>query len=218
MFVKICGITTEEDGLLAVGLGADALGFVFAPSKRRVTVRTAREIASRLPEDVMTIGVFKDESPTRVVESVQRAGLVGAQLHGHESPEQISTIRSRLRFVVKAFAAGSPELQHVDQYQVDAVMIDGANPGSGEVFDWTLAENVPDNHRLIMAGGLTASNVAAAVRQVRPWGVDVSSGVERHAGRKDGPLIRRFVASARAAEPESQHAEGALPYDWRDDG
>ncbi len=218
MFVKICGITTEEDGLLAVGLGADAVGFVFAPSKRRVTVRTAREIAARLPDDVMTIGVFKDESPNRVVESVQRAGLVGAQLHGHESPEQVASIRTRLRFVVKAFEAGSPELQHVDRYQVDAIMLDGANPGSGEVFDWTLAESIPDNQRLILAGGLTPGNVAAAVRQVRPWGVDVSSGVERHAGRKDGPLIRRFVASARAAEPEPQHAEGDLPYDWRDDG
>ncbi len=140
MLVKICGITTEEDGLLAVGLGADALGFVFAPSKRRVTVRTAREIAARLPEEVMTVGVFKDESPNRVVESVQRAGLVGAQLHGHESPEQVASIRSRLRFVVKAFAAGSPELHHVDRYQVDAIMLDGAKPGSGEVFDWSLAD------------------------------------------------------------------------------
>ncbi len=218
MFVKICGITTEEDGLLAVGLGADALGFVFAPSKRRVTVRTARDIASRLPDDVMTIGVFKDETPNRVVESVHRAGLVGAQLHGHESPEQVAHIRERLRFVVKAFAAGSPELKHIDRYPVDAVLLDAPSPGSGEVFDWSLAEGIPDNKRMILAGGLTPSNVGAAVRQTEPWGVDVSSGVERRPGHKDGPLIRRFVANARAAEPEPQHAEGALPYDWRDDG
>ena len=218
MFVKICGITTEEDGLLAVGLGADAVGFVFAPSKRRVTVRTAREIAARLPEDVMTIGVFRDESPNRVVESVQRAGLVGAQLHGHESPEQVTSIRTRLRFVVKAFAAGSSDLDHLDRYQVDAVLLDAPTPGSGEVFDWSLADAVPDQHRVILAGGLTPANVGAAVSQVQPWGVDVSPGVERTPGRKDGPLLRRFVAAARAAEPEPQHPEGALPYDWRDDG
>ncbi len=113
MFVKICGITNEDDALLAVALGADAVGFVFAPSSRQVAVDRARDIALRLPREVMTVGVFRDELTTRVVQLVQRAGLDAAQLHGHESAEDSRWVAERLGTTIKAFPAGHPGLQRI---------------------------------------------------------------------------------------------------------
>jgi phosphoribosylanthranilate isomerase len=143
VFVKICGITSEEDGLLAVALGADALGFVFAPSTRQVAVDRARDIVRRLPAEVMTVGVFRDELPDRVVEIVQRAGLRAAQLHGHESAEQTQQVRQRIGIVIKGFPAGHPGLSRIPEYGADIVLVEGEKPGSGEVFDWRLAEDAP---------------------------------------------------------------------------
>lgn len=221
MFVKICGITTEDDGLLAVALGADALGFVFAPSPRQVAVDRARDIVRRLPAEILTVGVFRDELPDRVVEIVQRAGLGAAQLHGHESAEQTRQVRARLPLVIKGFPAGHPGLSNIPDYGADVVLVEGERPGSGEVFDWRLAEDAPRaGHRVLLAGGLHAGNVADGIRQVRPWGVDVSTGVEREPGRKDPVKLREFIDAARAAgeeiRPEAYDDEGA-PYDWQDD-
>jgi phosphoribosylanthranilate isomerase len=221
VFVKICGITTEDDGLLAVALGADALGFVFAPSPRQVAVDRARDIVRRLPAEILTVGVFRDELPDRVVEIVQRAGLGAAQLHGHESAEQTRQVRARLPLVIKGFPAGHPGLSNIPDYGADVVLVEGERPGSGEVFDWRLAEDAPRaGHRVLLAGGLHAGNVADGIRQVRPWGVDVSTGVEREPGRKDPVKLREFIDAARAAgeeiRPEAYDDEGA-PYDWQDD-
>lgn len=221
MFVKICGITTEDDGLLAVALGADALGFVFAPSPRQVAVDRARDIVRRLPAEILTVGVFRDELPERVVEIVQRAGLGAAQLHGHESAEQTRQVRARLPLVIKGFPAGHPGLSNIPDYGADVVLVEGERPGSGELFDWRLAEDAPRaGHRVLLAGGLHAGNVADGIRQVRPWGVDVSTGVEREPGRKDPVKLREFIDAARAAgeeiRPEAYDDEGA-PYDWQDD-
>lgn len=221
MFVKICGITSEDDGLLAVALGADALGFVFAPSPRQVAVDRARDIVRRLPAEILTVGVFRDELPDRVVEIVQRAGLGAAQLHGHESAEQTRQVRARLPLVIKGFPAGHPGLSNIPDYGADVVLVEGERPGSGEVFDWRLAEDAPRaGHRVLLAGGLHAGNVADGIRQVRPWGVDVSTGVEREPGRKDPVKLREFIDAARAAgeeiRPEAYDDEGA-PYDWQDD-
>jgi phosphoribosylanthranilate isomerase len=221
VFVKICGITTEDDALLAVALGADALGFVFAPSTRQVAVDRARDIARRLPAEVLTVGVFRDELPDRVVEIVQRAGLGAAQLHGHESAEQCREVRTRVPLVIKAFPAGHPGLSDISSYGADVVLIEGDKPGSGEVFDWRLAEDAPKaGHRVVLAGGLHSHNVGDAIRRVRPWGVDVSSGVEREPGRKDPVKLREFIDAARAAgaeiRPPEHEDDGAL-YDWQDD-
>lgn len=217
MFVKICGITNEEDALLAVAMGADALGFVFAPSVRQVSIATVAAITQRLPPDVVTFGVFRDSLPERVVEVVFEAGLKGAQLHGQESPEQVVQVAQHVRHVVKAFAATSPMLARAAQYAADAFMIDGADPGSGKVFDWRLAENLPRSRRLILAGGLRPDNVADAIRVVRPWGVDVSSGVESSPGHKDHRLVQAFVQAARAAEPEPYTSDLGAPYDWQEE-
>jgi phosphoribosylanthranilate isomerase len=221
VFVKICGITTEDDGLLAVALGADALGFVFAPSSRQVAVDRARDIARRLPAEILTVGVFRDELPDRVVEIVQRAGLGAAQLHGHESAEHTRQVRSRLPLVIKGFPAGHPGLSRIPEYGADIVLVEGEKPGSGEVFDWRLAEDAPRaGHRVLLAGGLHPGNVADGIRQVRPWGVDVSTGVEREPGRKDPVKLREFIDAARAAGEEIRPADyddDGAPYDWQDD-
>ena len=170
MFVKICGITREEDALLAVAMGADAVGFMFAPSKRQVAPAIARDIARRLPPEILTVGVFRDEAPQRVVDLMHAAGLRAAQLHGHETPETVRFIRQRVPFVIKAFTAGDVMLDHADDYGADALLIDSPVPGSGQVFDWSLAEGRPDGHRVILAGGLTPDNVGAAIARIHPWG------------------------------------------------
>ncbi len=216
MFVKICGTTSEEDALLAVAMGADAVGFVFAPSPRQIAPAVAADIVKRLPREVLTVGVFRDESPSRVVEIVNTAGLRAAQLHGHETAEQAQYVRERVPLLIQAFPAGDPAVARVLQYKADALLLDAATPGSGEVFDWSMAE-VPDGIRLILAGGLTPANVASAIAAIHPWGVDVVSGVEASPGRKDPVKVRAFVAAAKAAAP-NEAGEGADdgdgPFDW----
>jgi phosphoribosylanthranilate isomerase len=215
VFVKICGTTSEADALLAVAMGADAVGFIFAPSPRQVAPALASDIAKRLPREVITVGVFRDESPARVVEVVNTAGLRGAQLHGHETPDQAQWIRERLPFLIQAFPAGSPSIAGARDYGADAVMIDAPSPGSGQIFDWRMAE-VPDGVRLILAGGLSPANVAEAIAKVRPWGVDVATGVERSPGVKDPVKVRAFVAAVRAAEEPQYEAVDAAPFDQDD--
>jgi phosphoribosylanthranilate isomerase len=226
MWVKICGITNEEDALLAVALGADALGFVFAPgSPRQVTPEKVAEILHRLPPGVITVGVFRDETKERVVERVNTLGLGGAQVHGREPMSDVRWIRKRVPFVIQAFAAGDPALTAVGNGPVDIVLVDAHEPGSGSAFDWALADAVPPGVRLLLAGGLNGENVAQAVRRVRPWGVDVCTGVETTpgSGRKDARKLRRFIEDARSGT--STHAgdswapdPDAAPYDWMADG
>jgi len=221
LLVKICGITSESDALLAVSLGASAVGFVFAPSPRQVSVHVAGDVAKRLPEHVLTVGVFRDEAPQRVVEAVRFAGLGAAQLHGHETAEHTQWVRARVPAVIKAFRAGDPAIGHFEQFGADWLLVDGDNPGSGQVFDWRLAEGVADPHRLIVSGGLRPDNVADAVAHLRPGGVDVSSGVESAPGRKDPLLMRDFIANARRAAAEfgarsAPVGDSEGPYDWRD--
>lgn len=222
LFIKICGITSEADALLSVSFGADAVGFIFAPSARRVSVQTAGDIVKRLPSEILTVGVFRDEAPQRVVEMVRTAGLGAAQLHGHESSQETQWIRSRLPVVIKAFPAGDRTIKRFAEFGADYLLVDGNTPGSGKVFDWRLAEGVVNPGRLIVSGGLRPDNVAQAVGHLHPAGVDVCSGVESGPGRKDPLKLRDFVVNARAAESELEalHPRSDLdddgPYDWRD--
>jgi phosphoribosylanthranilate isomerase len=199
MFVKICGITNEQDALLAVALGADALGFVFAPSPRQISPALARDITKRLPPEIITVGVFRNELPTRVIEVVNEARLNGAQLHGQESEAMTAEVAAHCRFVIKAVVAGSPEAARADGFAADAVLVDGLHPGSGVAYDWELLRDLPTNIRVMLSGGLTPDNVAAGISQVRPWGVDVSSGVEKSPGLKDAVKMRHFITNARDA-------------------
>lgn len=220
MFIKICGITSEADALLAVAVGADAVGFVFAPSKRQVAPTRVADIVKRLPQEVLTVGVFRNETPERMVQVINQAGLQAAQLHGDEGPDTVARVKMDVRTVFKAVAAGSSAFQHADQFGADAVLVDAATPGSGQVFDWRLAEDAPSGVPLIMAGGLDPDNVAEAIAKVQPWGVDVSTGVERSPGVKDPSLMREFVTAARAADlgrAPVHDAIGPEPYNWQED-
>ena len=217
MFVKICGITNEEDALLAVALGADALGFVFAPSTRQVAAKKVYDITRRLPREILTVGVFRDEHPDRVIDVCDAAGVRAAQLHGHETPETTQHVRASVGYVIKAFAAASDALDRASDHKADVILLDSPTPGSGEMFDWTLTDGVPLDARLLLAGGLTPDNVAIAVKQVHPWGVDVSTGVESEPGRKDATKLRMFIANARAAAPGSYRGPDEMPYDWNDE-
>jgi len=217
VFVKICGITSEEDALLAVAMGADALGFVFAPSPRQVRPALVADILKRLPPEILTIGVFRDESPGRVAEIVHSTGLVGAQLHGREPPSVVKLVAQSVRFVVKAFAAGSPAVREARSFGADCILIDAPRPGSGQLFDWSLAAEVPGGVRVMLAGGLTPENVAAAVRAVQPWAVDVSTGVEATPGRKDPVKLNTFIAAAKAVSLDRETRPeplGERPFDW----
>ncbi|HSH61354.1 MAG TPA: phosphoribosylanthranilate isomerase [Acidimicrobiales bacterium] len=217
MFVKVCGTTSEEDALLAVAMGADAVGFIFAPSSRQVAPGLVRDIVRRLPPEVVTVGVFRDAAPESVVKVVNGIGLRAAQLHGRETPEQTAYVRERVPLVVKAFAAGDPRIRRANEYKADMVILDAPSPGSGQVFDWRLAEGVPDSCRLLLAGGLNAGNVADAISQVHPWGVDVVTGVESEPGHKDPRALRAFVQAVRdAAVPAYEGAEDG-PYDWKEE-
>lgn len=222
LFVKICGITTVEDALLAVAMGADALGFVFAPgSTRQVTVDQVEDIVKRVPPEIITLGVFRNESPDRVVDMVLRAGLTGAQLHGRETPEQCRDVAMKLKLTIQAFPAGDRALDRTPLYPVEIVLLDNPKPGSGQVFDWSMADGLPDGKRLLLAGGLDPGNVGDAIRAVTPWGVDVSTGVEATPGVKDPTKVREFIRNARRAYDMLPKKERALasdaPYDWQEE-
>ncbi len=195
MFVKICGITNEDDALFAVAMGADAVGFVFAPSPRQIAAARVYDITRRLPPEILTVGVFRDEHPDRVIETTQRAGLKAAQLHGRETPAMVTSVAERCKWVIKAVAAGSPDARRANQFGTDLVLLE----------------------RLILAGGLDPDNVANAIERVQPWGVDVSSGVEKSPGRKDPLKVKAFIQRARAAAPVAHQGPDELPYDWADD-
>ena len=198
-WVKICGITDVDDALLAVALGADAVGFILAPSKRQIAQTRVRDIAARIPAEVLTVGVFRNESKERVVDVVYSTGLRAVQLHGNESPAEVAWIADRVPMVIKAVAAGSEQAALAAEFVAPIILIDAVQPGGGEVFDWSLVKSMPEDKRLLLAGGLTPENVASAIEVVRPWGVDVASGVEKEPGRKDPSALRRFIQNAKAA-------------------
>ena len=224
MFVKICGVTSEEDALLAIGMGADALGFNFVPgSSRQVRPAVARDIARRLPGGVLTVGIFKDELRETVVDVVHQAGLQAAQLHGRESTNDSSWIAERVPYLIKAFTAGDSAIDDLEHYGAKAVLVDAPEPGSGEVFDWSMLDGRERGRPLILAGGLTPANVGQAVNVVRPWGVDVASGVEMSPGVKDPVKVREFIVAAREAWADLESIDEEFdpnaprPYDWRDE-
>ena len=197
--VKICGVTRGEDALAAVRLGADALGFNFWPgSKRHVTAAAARAIIARLPPFVTPVGVFVNQLEEEMRAIAAETGIQIFQLHGDEPPE----LCARLPLpVVKAIPVDQVRaLSRLLSYEVSAFLLDTPSRGyggSGEPFDWSLAEGVSEVAPVILAGGLTPENVAAAVRAVRPYAVDVASGVESSPGVKDMARMSRFFAAVR---------------------
>lgn len=204
--VKICGITNVEDAQAAVEAGADALGFVFyPPSPRHVTPEQAAHIILKLPPFVTTVGLFVDVAFDTVNDLAARCGLDRIQLHGRETPAFCHQVKQP---VIKAFRIKNAEsLVHLPGYAVSAYLLDahveGALPGgTGASFAWELAARAKPYGPVILAGGLTPENVAAAIAQTRPYGVDVSTGVECAPGIKDHRKICEFIARAKAAALE----------------
>ncbi len=202
--VKICGITNKEDALAAVDFGADALGFIFVPgTPRYVEPQTAKQIISELPPFITTVGVFAYTALETVSEIIQSCGLSAAQLHGSETPDYCKAIAERCRVsIIKAFRVKDRHsLSPIPKYKVSAYLLDtyvkGKKGGTGETFNWDLAKEAKEYGRIILAGGLTPENVAQAVQHVRPYAVDVGSGVEASPGRKDHAKVRAFIKNVK---------------------
>lgn len=197
--VKICGITNKEDALAAVGFGADALGFVFAESRRRVTPEKVRDITDALPPLVWKIGVFVNEAPVTIDSIQSYCGLDLVQLHGDENESFVARFRGR---AIKAVPVGKEFHLSEDAYPGALLLLDTYDSahrgGTGRVFDWRVARDFAQTRPVFMAGGLTPDNVAQAVSEVHPYGVDVSGGVEKEPGKKDHEKLRRFIACAKA--------------------
>jgi phosphoribosylanthranilate isomerase len=201
--VKICGITSLEDALTAVEAGADALGFVFYnESPRHIFPEQAARIIEQLPPFVQAVGLFVNEQAATVNELADLCRLDLVQLHGDEPAGYCAQIRRR---VLKAFRVRSLTcLDPIRDYPVAGYLLDTFSPsfygGTGLSFNWEIAaEAVKRHQRIVLAGGLTPDNVAEAVRQVRPWAVDVSSGVESAPGKKDHQKVREFIRTAKEA-------------------
>jgi len=218
-WVKICATTNLRDAQASVAAGANALGFIFAPSTRRIEVETAAEIIVALPAGIEKIGVFVNETQEHVAEIAAQVGLTGVQLHGDEPAAQLPKYRRMLggRRLIKTLQArellaegGDRILQsYLDMSgSLDAILLDSGVPshrgGTGVPFDWEAALPLVQKIRavlpVIIAGGLTPENVGHAVRLFEPWGVDVVSGVERETGKKDEAKLRSFIAVARQTE------------------
>jgi len=208
VFIKICGTTNANDALLASSLGADAIGFVFAESKRQVNADTVAAIVPQIPAQTLTIGVFRNETAKRISEIVKATGIQGVQLHGSEGPEVAEALRTIVPFLVQVFTADDPRLERLDDYPIDAVLLDSPTPGSGQTFDWSKVTDLQQQRRVILAGGLNSANVAEAVERLRPWGVDVVSGVEASAGQKDPAALATFITVARDALSEFSNDPG----------
>jgi phosphoribosylanthranilate isomerase len=213
-WIKICANTSLGDAMIAAEAGADAVGFVFAPSPRRVTAEQATAIVLGLPAAIEKIGVFVDASFEEIAATVETVGLSGVQLHSEVTVEETAKLRARfgpgLRILrVVHFDAGAPERAGfaAQDASIDGILIDSrtatAVGGTGKMYDWETARNSIfgrlEKLKLIAAGGLTPENVAEATATLRPWGVDVVSGVEAAPGRKDAAKVRAFIEKARAA-------------------
>lgn len=205
MFVKICGITRPADAIAAVDAGADAIGLNFVPTSRRcIDVEVARAILALVPDHVMTVGIFRDHLANEVLEITGALGLEAAQLHGDDPPEVTAIVAAGVETVIKAVAAESPSVRSIDEHAADIVLLDAPIPGGGVPFEWGIVGDLVTKHKILLAGGLRPDNVAEAVRRVRPWGVDVASGVEAQPAQKDPDAIARFVAEVRAAEQPTE--------------
>jgi len=224
LWVKICGMTNVDDAMAASDSGADAIGLIFAPSKRQVTSEVAIEITQKLPKTMEKVGVFANESAQQIEEIAAEVGLTAVQLHGDESPEFARTLfrhggqrtRAQMRVFktlhvttgIEGVARGFLMTNCVDGFLLDSVVHNAETGetergGTGQTFDWQRANEflpgVQRETRVIVAGGLSPANVADAVRMLQPWGVDVCSGVEREPRHKDWQKLRAFIAAARDA-------------------
>ncbi|MEK5207026.1 MULTISPECIES: phosphoribosylanthranilate isomerase [Psychrobacillus] len=197
--VKICGLMEKEHVEVAVQAGADAIGFVFAPSKRKITIDKARELAKGIPPEVWKIGVFVNATKEELLTAFQEVPLDFIQYHGQETPEFVRT--NNVPSIKALSVHNEADVLQAKQYDTDFYLFDAPGTdyqgGSGEVFDWKLMEgNDIPTEKIILAGGLNPNNVKVAIEQIKPFMVDVSSGVERN-GTKDIKLIQAFIRAVK---------------------
>ena len=204
MKVKICGLRDLAATRAAIEAGADYVGFVFAPTRRYVRPETVASIVQTIPDSVGKVGLFVDEQPTMIRTIVVQCGLDFVQLCGGESPDYCRALGVP---IVKSLPVRGPDVADALSHYVDIAewcVLDGFRPnahgGTGQTFDWGIVEGLIGNGKIMVAGGLTPDNVGEAIRVARPWGVDVSSGVETD-GHKDVTKIAAFVAAARKGVP-----------------
>jgi phosphoribosylanthranilate isomerase len=206
--VKICGITNSKDALLACELGAHALGLNFyEKSPRVIAPAEAWKIIQKLPPFVSTVGIFVNWRPAAVIALAQSLHLAVAQLHGDETPGDVNACSKHLAVIKAIRVAGSFSLKVLTPFRAaSAFLLDAAVAGqfggTGQNLDWALAPPAADSHRIILAGGLTPENVAEAIRAVRPYAVDVTSGVESRPGKKDPAKLRDFFREVDRANRE----------------
>ncbi len=210
-WIKICGTTCVEDALSSIAAGADALGFIFAPSKRRVTPEQAQQIIAELPGEVERIGIFMNSTAAEIASVVSQVALTGIQMHGEEFPPDVYAYlpkdrRDAMRKIKTIAVRDSLVLGKFDLFVAEPAVVDAwlldSGAGSGKTFNWqaTREQLAGQQQRFIVAGGLTPENVGEALKIFRPWGVDVVTGVEREPGRKDPEKLKAFVAAVRKAE------------------
>ena len=202
VLIKICGITNLRDAKQAYKAGADAIGFVFAKSPRRISIQKAKSIAKAIPSSIKKVGVFVDASEDFVKKAIKIVGLDAVQFHGNESPAYCRKFRG-LAEVIKAIRVKNRgSLDRIKAYDVDAVLLDTYNPrkkgGTGKTFSWALAIAAKKFKKpVILSGGLSPDNVRQAAEKVKPHAVDVSSGVEVSPGRKDHAKVKEFIKNAK---------------------
>ncbi len=205
MRIKLCGITSLDDARRCVDAGVDALGFIFVPgTPRHVTAETAARLIETLPPFVTPVGVFWDHPAGQVKAIAEECRLGALQFHGDEAPEDL--LEHRLPLIKTLKVAGAADLARMPDYRVAAFLLDSparwSEGAARPPIPWDVAAVAARRHPVLLSAGLTPDNVALAVRRVRPYGVDVNSGVEARPGRKDPAKVRRFVAEARAAAAE----------------
>ncbi|MBI5143905.1 MAG: phosphoribosylanthranilate isomerase [Candidatus Omnitrophica bacterium] len=200
--IKICGITNKVDAINASNLKIEMMGFVFyEKSKRYVEPLRVEDIVNELPPAIWKVGVFVDETKDRVLKIAEDAMLDTLQFHGGERPEYCGSFRDRFR-VIKAFRLkDKSDLKKINDYDVDYYLFDTYKTdsigGTGETFDWKIIKDYEFLKPVILSGGLTPKNVSRAIKEVSPYGVDVSTGVEKAPGRKDATLMAKFVDEVR---------------------
>lgn len=204
MFIKICGITNLEDAMLAADLGATALGFIFAPSKRQVTPAQAKKIITSLPYRIERVGVFVNEQPENILQIAEKVGLSGIQLHGNESQAMCDELGKYFKIIkaVKIDPRGKIVSQH--DYSAWKILVDTYVPqtegGSGMRFNWEILSQF-NRDDIIVAGGLNPENIGSLFSQYQPFGIDVCSGVEAYPGKKDAEKLDRFFKQINSNRP-----------------
>jgi len=201
--VKVCGITCKEDAEAAVRFGADAIGFVFADSPRKITPDTVKDIISSLPPFIAYVGVFVNGNEKEVRRIANFCGLSILQFHGDETPSYCN----KFSRAIKAFRIkGKEDIEKIREYSASTWLLDtyceGKPGGTGKTFDWSEASELAKEGRVILSGGLTPENVAEAIRVVSPYAVDVGSGVEEYPGKKDHKKIEKFIREAKDVSNE----------------